>query len=308
GFGPVLGPIAMGLHIVLYVFLNASINGAAHWIGYQRFKNSARNMWVLALLTGGEGLHNNHHEFPGSSRFAQRWWEVDLGWYVIALLRSLGLARPAPSVALGPISDPAQSGRYPARRRSGASPLSINEPGTLAIGSSRSAERTAHVDTLRVVSPRVSAAHRSAVPYRIAQEILPNSVGRVGRVDDVPYAVAFLVSPLAGFINGAKPADRRRQCAKRELSRLPMQVEKPRAARNRFPRTRAPHPPARASATSPPEPEVPVSCAGRAAQPKKPRLRVGAPASSALEPIARTSLARLSSAAPWVASHRSSSR
>jgi stearoyl-CoA desaturase (Delta-9 desaturase) len=99
-FGPALGLLAMGAHVGLYIFLNASINGAAHWIGYQRFKNSARNMWVLALLTGGEGLHNNHHEFPGSSRFSQRWWEVDFGWYLIALLRSLGLARPTPSVAL----------------------------------------------------------------------------------------------------------------------------------------------------------------------------------------------------------------
>ena len=106
-FGPVLGVLAMGLHIGLYIFLNSSINGAAHWIGYQRFKNSARNMWVLALLTGGEGLHNNHHEFPGSSRFAQRWCEIDFGWYLIALLRSFGLARPTPSVALGSFGEAA---------------------------------------------------------------------------------------------------------------------------------------------------------------------------------------------------------
>lgn len=99
-FGPLLGLIAFGLHVGLYIFLNASINGAAHWIGYQRFANSARNMWLLAVITGGEGLHNNHHEFPGSSRFAQRWWEIDLGWYTIALLRSLGLAQPVASVAL----------------------------------------------------------------------------------------------------------------------------------------------------------------------------------------------------------------
>jgi stearoyl-CoA desaturase (Delta-9 desaturase) len=100
-FGPVLGAVAMGLHVSLYIFLNASINGAAHWIGYQRFANTARNMWLLALITSGEGLHNNHHEFPGSSRFSQRWWEIDPGWYAIAGLRALGLAKPAPSVALG---------------------------------------------------------------------------------------------------------------------------------------------------------------------------------------------------------------
>jgi stearoyl-CoA desaturase (delta-9 desaturase) len=106
-FGPLLGGLAMLLHVGTYIFLNASINGAAHWIGYQRFKNSARNMWFLALLTGGEGLHNNHHEFPGSSRFAHRWWEVDFGWYVIAALRAVGMARPAPSVALAKVSEAA---------------------------------------------------------------------------------------------------------------------------------------------------------------------------------------------------------
>lgn len=99
-FGPLLGSIATGFHIGLYVFLNASINGAAHWIGYQRFPNSARNLWLLGVLTAGEGYHNNHHEFPGSSRFARRWWEIDLGWYVIAGLQRLRLAEPASSSAL----------------------------------------------------------------------------------------------------------------------------------------------------------------------------------------------------------------
>ena len=41
------------------------------------------------------------------------------------------------------------------------------------------------------------------IEHRVVQEILPNSVGRVGRVDDIASAVAFLASPLAGFINGA---------------------------------------------------------------------------------------------------------
>jgi stearoyl-CoA desaturase (Delta-9 desaturase) len=99
-FGPIVGSVGMVLHMLLYVFLNSSINGAAHWIGYQRFPNSARNMWTLALLTGGEGLHNNHHEFPGSSRFCHRWWEIDVGWYTIALLSKLGLATPAASTVI----------------------------------------------------------------------------------------------------------------------------------------------------------------------------------------------------------------
>lgn len=99
-FGPLLGSLGIVLHVGLYVFLNASINGAAHWVGYQRFPNSARNMWFLALLTGGEGLHNNHHEFPGSSCFSHRWWEIDFGWYTISLLARIGLAKPASSTVL----------------------------------------------------------------------------------------------------------------------------------------------------------------------------------------------------------------
>ncbi len=61
---------------------------------------TARNLGTLALLTAGEGLHNNHHEYPGSSRFSQHWWEIDLGWWTISLLRRLGLARVTPSVGL----------------------------------------------------------------------------------------------------------------------------------------------------------------------------------------------------------------
>jgi len=109
-FGPLLGMLAFGLHIGLYVFLNSSINGAAHWIGYQRFANTARNMWFLALLTSGEGLHNNHHAFPGSSRFSHRWWEIDPGWYLISGLRLVGLAKPSPSMALGTFTGGAGTG------------------------------------------------------------------------------------------------------------------------------------------------------------------------------------------------------
>ncbi len=99
-FGPLLGTAAGFGSFGLYIFLNASINGAAHWIGYQNFSNTARNLWLLALLTAGEGLHNNHHEYPGSSRFSQKWWEIDLGWWTISLLRALKLARVAPSAGL----------------------------------------------------------------------------------------------------------------------------------------------------------------------------------------------------------------
>lgn len=99
-FTPIVGFVASLLQFGLYIWLNASINGAAHWIGYQNFANSARNLWVLSLFTAGEGLHNNHHEFPGSPRFSQKKWEIDFGWWFITALEKLGLAKPVRSAAL----------------------------------------------------------------------------------------------------------------------------------------------------------------------------------------------------------------
>lgn len=97
---PIVGLVAALLQFGLYIWLNASVNGAAHWIGYQNYANSARNLWLLAIFTAGEGLHNNHHEFPGSPRFSQKKWEIDIGWWVISTLRRLGLAEPVQSAGL----------------------------------------------------------------------------------------------------------------------------------------------------------------------------------------------------------------
>ena len=97
---PIVGAVAAVLQFGLYIWLNASINGAAHWIGYQNFANSARNLWWLALFTGGEALHNNHHEYPGSPKFSQKKWEIDFGWWCIIFLSKLGLAEPVQSAAL----------------------------------------------------------------------------------------------------------------------------------------------------------------------------------------------------------------
>ncbi|MBD0363838.1 MAG: fatty acid desaturase, partial [Coleofasciculus sp. C3-bin4] len=50
------------------------------------------NCWWVALLTFGEGWHNNHHACQSSARYGWQWWEVDLIWLMIRLLQSLGLA------------------------------------------------------------------------------------------------------------------------------------------------------------------------------------------------------------------------
>jgi stearoyl-CoA desaturase (delta-9 desaturase) len=106
--GPVIGTVALcavigvrwgllaaGLHGVIYVFfLSSSINGLCHVRGFRTFDNTATNIPWLALLTGGEGFHNNHHGFPRSPKFSARPGEIDPSWPIIQLLARLKLARP----------------------------------------------------------------------------------------------------------------------------------------------------------------------------------------------------------------------
>jgi stearoyl-CoA desaturase (delta-9 desaturase) len=88
------GLLAAGIHAVMYVFvLSSSINGLCHHAGYRNFDNTATNIRFIALLTGGEGLHNNHHGHPRSPKFSWRKSEIDPAWPVIKLLSALGLAK-----------------------------------------------------------------------------------------------------------------------------------------------------------------------------------------------------------------------
>lgn len=71
------------------------INSATHITGY-RTHNSAdnsRNLWWAAILTYGEGWHNNHHAYPNVAKAGWQWWEIDMTWWAIVLLKQLGLAR-----------------------------------------------------------------------------------------------------------------------------------------------------------------------------------------------------------------------
>ena len=99
-FGIWWGAAAWVTHVVLYIFLNSSINSVCHMIGYRNFDNKATNLQSIALLTAGEGLHNNHHEYPTSARFALRPHEIDLAWPAIRLLEILRLAKGQPLPAL----------------------------------------------------------------------------------------------------------------------------------------------------------------------------------------------------------------
>jgi stearoyl-CoA desaturase (delta-9 desaturase) len=93
-FGIGWGLAAFFTQAVVYILLNSSINSVCHMIGYRNFRNNkATNLRLLALITGGEGLHNNHHEYPTSALLALRPREFDPAWPVIRTLERLGLAR-----------------------------------------------------------------------------------------------------------------------------------------------------------------------------------------------------------------------
>ena len=95
-FGWAWGAAAWGFHVVVYILLNSMVNSICHWLGYRNYDNLATNLQWVAILTGGEGLHNNHHEYPSSARFSLRGREIDPAWPVIQLLKWMGLARIKP--------------------------------------------------------------------------------------------------------------------------------------------------------------------------------------------------------------------
>ncbi len=80
--------VAVGLHVTWLV------NSATHLWGRKRFatRDDSKNNWWVALLSGGEGWHNNHHAHPTSARHGLAWYELDINYLFIHLLKTLGLA------------------------------------------------------------------------------------------------------------------------------------------------------------------------------------------------------------------------
>ena len=86
--------------LVLY-HVTFTINSLAHRIGHRRYetRDDSRNNLLLALLTFGEGWHNNHHFYPGSARQGFAWWEIDITYYLLRAMQAVGLIhdlRPVP--------------------------------------------------------------------------------------------------------------------------------------------------------------------------------------------------------------------
>jgi stearoyl-CoA desaturase (delta-9 desaturase) len=69
------------------------INSFTHLIGERRFKTTdqSRNNLLLALITLGEGWHNNHHFYPGSEQQGFYWWEIDISHYILTVFSWFGL-------------------------------------------------------------------------------------------------------------------------------------------------------------------------------------------------------------------------
>ena len=77
------------------IFAAGVINGLGHAWGYRNFEtdDASTNLVPVAVLIGGEELHNNHHAFPTSAKFSVRPWEFDIGWAALRALSVLGLAK-----------------------------------------------------------------------------------------------------------------------------------------------------------------------------------------------------------------------
>jgi stearoyl-CoA desaturase (delta-9 desaturase) len=89
--------VIYGIFVRLVVLWHTTwlINSATHLRGYRNFNSddNSRNLWWAAILTYGEGWHNNHHAHPNVAPAGLHWWEIDMTWWSIQILQALGLAK-----------------------------------------------------------------------------------------------------------------------------------------------------------------------------------------------------------------------
>lgn len=99
------------------------VNSGAHTFGKRRFptEDDSRNSFLIALVTMGEGWHNNHHYYPGAARQGFYWWELDLTYYLLKLLSWTGLIWGLNPVPAG-ILESGRTGRAPAVHLGQANP------------------------------------------------------------------------------------------------------------------------------------------------------------------------------------------
>ena len=93
--------VTLGLHVTW------AVNSVTHLWGTRRFatRDDSRNNWLVALLSFGEGWHNNHHAHPVSARHGLAWYEIDITWYTIHLLEMLGIAKSVKAASMSRVAE-----------------------------------------------------------------------------------------------------------------------------------------------------------------------------------------------------------
>jgi fatty-acid desaturase len=83
------------LRMVAVLHTTWFVNSASHIWGYKNYetRDDSRNLWWVAVIAYGEGWHNNHHAHPRLAQHGHKWWEFDMTYFVIRILRVLGLAK-----------------------------------------------------------------------------------------------------------------------------------------------------------------------------------------------------------------------
>jgi len=96
GWGLAVSWVVWGMFLRLAFVLHSTwlVNSASHLWGYRNYetRDDSRNNWWVALFTYGEGWHNNHHAYPRMANHGHRWWEVDVTFTTIRLMKVFGLA------------------------------------------------------------------------------------------------------------------------------------------------------------------------------------------------------------------------
>ena len=88
--------VVWGIFVRLVFVLHSTwfVNSASHIWGYRNYETSddSRNLWWVAIIAYGEGWHNNHHAYPRMAPHGHRWWEFDMTYTTIRLMKACGIA------------------------------------------------------------------------------------------------------------------------------------------------------------------------------------------------------------------------
>lgn len=134
--------LAWGFFMRSVLVLHATwlVNSATHIWGYRSHetRDNSTNLWWVALITYGEGWHNNHHAFQTSARHGMRWWEVDTTYWTIRVMQLLGLATKVKMPKLthaAPIVSPQKAAKAARKAQRRAARTADGEPELVGAGS-----------------------------------------------------------------------------------------------------------------------------------------------------------------------------